>query len=151
AASGPRMAELAGRRAQGLYTTPAKEERLGGVLMPALKKGAEEAGRGVDEIGRVILFNVSWEENHEKAGESIRRWRAVAAPHSFEKEVWDPRELDRVGEGVPMEELEWRWTICTDLDDVLARIDRYISLGFNEIEIRSGSPDEPKFIERFGR
>src|SRR5262249_7940051 len=35
AASGPRMAELAGARADGLYTTPAPADHLRSVLLPA--------------------------------------------------------------------------------------------------------------------
>ena len=151
AASGPRMAELAGRRADGLYTTPAKHEKISEVLMPALKKGALSAGRRPEDVRRMILCNVSWDEDYDRALASIARWRAVAVPHSFEKEVWDPRELDRLGEGVPIEDLAWRWTVCTNLEDVLKKIEGYVGLGFDEIEIRSGSPDEPAFIEKFGR
>jgi coenzyme F420-dependent glucose-6-phosphate dehydrogenase len=151
AASGATMAEVAGRRADGLYTTPAKEEKLRDVLLPAVRKGAESAGRSPGDINKMILCNVSWDEDYDKALASIRRWRAVAAPGSFEKEVWDPRELDRLGEAVPMEDLTWRWTICTDLEDVIKMVDAYIAMGFNEIEIRSGSPDETAFIAKFGR
>lgn len=150
AASGATMAEVAGRRAEGLYTTPAMEEKLRDVLLPAVRKGAESAGRNYAELRKMILCNVSWDEDYDKALASIRRWRAVAAPGSFEKEVWDPRELDRLGEHVPMADLTWRWTICTNLEDVIKKVDSYIALGFDEIEIRSGSPDEKAFIARFG-
>jgi coenzyme F420-dependent glucose-6-phosphate dehydrogenase len=151
AASGATMAEVAGRRADGLYTTPAKEEKLRDVLLPAARKGAESAGRNFGDVNKMILCNVSWDEDYDRALASIRRWRAVAVPGSFEKEVWDPRELDRLGESVPMEDLTWRWTICTDLEDVVKKVEGYIALGFNEIEIRSGSPDEKAFITKFGR
>jgi coenzyme F420-dependent glucose-6-phosphate dehydrogenase len=151
AASGPKMAELAGRRAQGLYTTPAKEEKLRDVILPAVRKGAESSGRDYQQLKKMILCNISWDEDYDKALDSIRRWRAVAVPGSFEKEVWDPRELDRLGETVPIEDLLWRWTVCTNMEDLVKMVEMYVRLGFNEIEIRSGSPDEKKFIGRFGR
>lgn len=151
AASGAKMAELAGARADGLYTTPAKHEKLSDVLLAGLKKGAKSAGRDPESIRRMILCNVSWDPDYDKALASIARWRAVAAPKSFESEVWDPRELDRIGERVDIEDLAWRWTICTDLEDVLKKVEGYVGLGFDDIEIRSGSPDEAAFISKFGK
>ncbi|MDG6926615.1 MAG: TIGR03557 family F420-dependent LLM class oxidoreductase [Nitrososphaerota archaeon] len=151
AASGATMAEVAGGRGDGLYTTPAREEKIKGLLLPAVRKGAEESGRRFEDIHRMILCNVSWNEDYDKALDSIKRWRATAAPGSFEENVSDPRELDRIGEKVPMEELTWRWTVCTDLEQVTKRVDDYVRMGFDEIEIRSASPNEKEFIERFGR
>ena len=151
AASGETMAELAGRRAEGLYTTPAKHEKISNVLLPAMKRGARAGGRDYESLRKMILCNVSWDKDYDKALASIARWRAVAAPHSFEKEVWDPRELDRMGESVAIDDLAWRWTICTNLEDILKKVEGYVGLGFDDIEIRSGSPDEPAFIEKFGR
>jgi coenzyme F420-dependent glucose-6-phosphate dehydrogenase len=151
AASGAAMAEVAGRRGDGLYTTPAKEEKIRELLLPAVRKGAEASGRRSEDLRKMILCNVSWDEDYDKALDSIKRWRATAAPGSFEKDVSDPRELDRIGEAVPMEDLTWRWTVCTDLDDVIKRVDSYVRMGFDEIEIRSGSPNEKEFIGRFGK
>ncbi len=151
AASGATMAEIAGRRAHGLYTTPSKSEKVRDVIFPALKRGAEASGRRFEDVRKMILCNISWDEDYDRALDSIKRWRAVAVPGSFEREVSDPRELDRLGEKVPMEDLTWRWTICTNMEDIYKKVDEYVGLGFDEIEIRSGSPDEKEFISRFGK
>ncbi len=151
AASGATMAELAGRRAHGLYTTPSKPEKVRDVLFPALRKGAEASGRKFEDVRKMVLCNVSWDEDYDKALDSIKRWRAVAVPGSFEKEVSDPRELDRLGEKVPMADLTWRWTVSTNIEDVTKSVEEYARLGFDEIEIRSGSPNEEEFIRRFGK
>jgi coenzyme F420-dependent glucose-6-phosphate dehydrogenase len=151
AASGPAMAELAGMQADGLYTTPAPPDHLRNVLLPAFRKGAEKNGRDHDKLNALIFCNISWDEDYDRALKSILRWRVVAIPGMFGKPVWDPRKLDELGKTVPVEEIAKRWIICTNLEDAVKRIDEYASLGFNQIEIRSGSPDEKKFIKKFGR
>ncbi len=151
AASGPAMAELAGMLGDGLYTTPAPVAHLRDVLLPSFRRGAEKAQRNLDDLKSLIFCNISWDQDYDKALKSILRWRVVAIPGMFTKPVWDPRKLDELGKQVTVEEIAKRWIICTNLEDAIKRIDEYVRLGFNEIEIRSGSPDEKSFIRKFGR
>lgn len=151
AASGPTMAEMAGRYADGLYTTPSKEEFFRDILFPSMKRGAKKANRKFRGINKMIMCNISWDEDYDTALRSILRWRAVAYPNAFTRLVWDPRKLDEMGRRVPEKELLWRWVICTNLDDSIKKVEKFIHLGFNEIEIRSCSPNERAFISKFGR
>jgi coenzyme F420-dependent glucose-6-phosphate dehydrogenase len=151
AASGPRMAEMAGRLADGLYTVPTQEQTVHEILFPALKRGATEASRDFDAITKLSFCNIVWDEDYDNAREAIRRWRATAYPGIFGRHEWDPRRLDELGEKVSMEDLAWRWVICTDLDDAIKGVEKCVGLGFDEIEIRSCSPNEDEFIRKFGR
>ena len=151
AAGGARMAEMAGRLADGLYTAPTQEAAVRDVLFPSLRRGAKEASRDFEKIARLTFCNIVWDADYDKARVAIRRWRATAYPGIFSKNMWDPRKLDELGEKVAPEDLEWRWVICTDLDEAIKGVERWVKLGFNEVEIRSCSPNEEEFIRRFGR
>lgn len=151
AASGPTMAEMAGRCADGLYTAPTQEKTVREVLFPSLKRGAKEASRDFDSINKLTFCNVVWDKDYDRAREAILRWRATAYPGIFGKREWDPRKLDELGKKVSMKDLIWRWIICTDLDEAIKGVEKCISLGFNEVEIRSCSPNEKEFIRKFGR
>lgn len=151
AASGPVMAEIAGKYGDGLYTTPSPIPHLRDVLLPSFRKGMDAGKKSEAEMRAVIFCNISWDEDYDRALNSIIRWRVVAIPGMFGKPVWDPRKLDELGKQVSMEEIAKRWIICTKLEDAIKRIEEYAQLGFNEIEIRSGSPNESAFIKKFGR
>ncbi len=150
AASGPVTAELAGFNGAGLYTTPSPVEHLRDVLLPSFRRGAERAKLNPAELSALIFCNVSWDEDYDRALNSILRWRVVAYQGMFGRPVSDPRKLDELGKQVPVKDIASRWTICTNLEDVIKKIDEYVRLGFNEIEIRSGSPDESRFVKKFG-
>ena len=148
AASGPTMSEMAGRYADGLYTTPSKEEFYNDILFPNLRKGAQKVGRSEKDLDLMTLCNIAYDEDYDRAFNSIRMWKAVAL--GFHKPIWDPRKLDEMAEDVDMKDVTWRWKITTNLDETINWIESYIKRGFNEIEIRSASPDEMSFIKKFG-
>jgi len=151
AAIGPKSTRTAGRIADGVYTFPVPKQYYTETFFPALRKGVEESGRSFDEIDKGIEFLVSYDPDYDKALKQIARWRSTLITDILESELYDPRVLESHGEKIPLEKLSERWVICTDIEDCLPKIEEYIKLGFNRIEIHSASADQKTFAKSFAR
>ena len=69
AAGGPQVAKYAGRAGDGFICTSGKGEELyKDKLIPAVKEGAEAAGRNPDDIDRMIEIKISYDHRS-------RSWR----------------------------------------------------------------------------
>ncbi len=67
-ASGPAATRLAGRIADGFITTSGKGHDLyTETLLPAVREGAEKAGRKIDDLDLMIEVKVSFDDDVEKA------------------------------------------------------------------------------------
>lgn len=142
AASGPRVAELAGRLTDGLLTVPQRENRLTDVVLPAFRRGIEGAGRGRRDLRLLLEFKFSFDEDYERALGSVRRWGSTEVPGIFNQEIHDPRKLEALAMTVEPEALLKTWHVVTDLEALVAPIEEYARLGFNEVYLHSSSPDE---------
>jgi coenzyme F420-dependent glucose-6-phosphate dehydrogenase len=148
AGNGPQTAEVAGRYADG-FLTLVDPETYESELLPALERGAAEAGRDPDDIDRIRQFTVAYGDDPEACREAAGFWRGTVAV-DFDDGVADPREIERQGREVPLSELDEWGLITTDIEEVLAEIERHEAAGFNEIEFLSSSPDQEAFIEALG-
>ncbi|MEM3793009.1 MAG: LLM class flavin-dependent oxidoreductase, partial [Candidatus Bathyarchaeia archaeon] len=149
AAGGPKVAELAGRHADGILTGP------GGLkifreLFHAFEEGAKKVGRKPELLEKVVELLVSYDEDYEKALKSCRFWRGSMLPLFFKYDISDPREIEEHGKLVGDEALAERWIIATTADEHIEVIEKYVKAGFNHIYFVSSSPDEKKFIKFYG-
>jgi coenzyme F420-dependent glucose-6-phosphate dehydrogenase len=151
AASGPRVAELAGRLADGLLTVPMPDGRLTDVVLPAFRRGADAAGRDPEKLNLLLEFKFSYDEDYDRALASIRRWGATEVPGIFGMEVYDPRQLEEMAMSVDPEELLKTWHVVTDLEELIGPIEEYGRLGFREVYMHSSSPDEFRVLREVGR
>jgi coenzyme F420-dependent glucose-6-phosphate dehydrogenase len=151
AASGPRIAELAGRYADGLLTLPFPDEHYTHVLFPALEKGAKEAGREYEKIEKLMELQMSYDEDYDKALQAARWWAPTVMPIFFKAPISDPREIEAHGKLISEEGLKTGWFISNNIDDHIKNIERYIKLGFSNFHFQSSSPDEKGFIQTFGK
>jgi len=151
AANGPKVAELAGRYADGFLTLPFPDHQYTDVLFPAMNKGAKEAGRDPNKIEKLMELQMSYDEDYDNAVNSARWWAPTVMPIFFKAPIADPREIEAHGKLVSEEGLLTGWFISDDLDEHIKNIERYIRLGFTNIHLQSSSPDEGKFIRAFGK
>lgn len=151
AANGAKVAEMAGRLADGLLTLPFPESHYKEVLFPALEKGARNAGRDPSKVEKLVQLQVSYAEDYDKALKSARWWAPTVMPIFFSAGISDPREIESYGRLIGEEGLLTGWFISTSKDEHIKNIERYIKLGFTNIQFQSSSPDESKFIRDFGR
>lgn len=150
AASGKKIAELAGRYADGLLTLPFPDEHYRDVLFPALESGARKAGRDPTQIEKLVELQVSYDRDYDKAVASTRWWAPTVLPVFFKVPISDPREIEAHGNLVSEEGLKTAWFISNSVEDHIKNIERYIKLGFTNIHLQNSSWDDSDFIETFG-
>lgn len=145
AGNGPRTTRVAGRYADG-FLTLADAETYRETLVPALERGAGDAGRDPDGIRRIRQLLVSYADDYDEALASVGFWRGVPAV-GFDAEIPDPREIESRGRDLDLEAMTDTWLVTTDPADVRAELEACRDLGFDAVEIHSASPDQAAFVE----
>jgi coenzyme F420-dependent glucose-6-phosphate dehydrogenase len=150
AASGPAAARLAGRIGDGLICTSGKGEELyTETLLPAVGEGAAKAGRDPSTLGRMIEMKVSFDTDRARAMEDTKAWAALALTGEQKRGVEDPREMERLAQGV--EEIAYRrWLVSSDPEEHVEQIATYVGYGFDHLVFHFPGEDQEAAIARYG-
>ena len=152
AASGPAAARLAGAVAQGFICTSGKDPALyRDTLLPAVREGAEKAGRSAADIDLLIEMKVSFDPDGARQLSDTRHWAALALDSAEKTGVDDPLEMERRAGALSVERAASRWIVSSDPDDHVARIRSYIDLGFNHIVFHTPGPDQERSLRLYAR
>jgi len=152
AASGPAAARLAGRTADGFICTSGKGiELYRDTLLPAVREGADKAGRDYDGIEKMIEMKVSFDEDGRRALEDTRVWAALALPSERKTGVEDPREMERLADDLSAEEAASRWIVSDDPDEHVEQIRPYVEMGFTHLVFHAPGPDQTRFLDLYSR
>ena len=151
AGNGPKATELAGRYGDGFLTGLMPENHYKTVLFPALRKGAQEAGRDYESIEKAIELNVSYDEDYQRALDSIRCWAGTCFPAVFQYPISDPRVIESYANLVGDKQLAQAVIIGTTPEEHIKGIEKYIKLGFTNIHVGSSSPDETKTLAMYAQ
>jgi len=143
---GPKVAEIAGKYADGYLTTLVSEEHLRNVLIPAIERGAKKMGRDPSKLERVVELGVAYDRDYTKALKKVRFWAGSMFHFVFKYGVADPRDLEAMGNLVGDEQVAKAFTIGTKSEDFISKIESLIKMGFDQIYLQSTSPDEEAFI-----
>jgi coenzyme F420-dependent glucose-6-phosphate dehydrogenase len=151
AASGAVASRLAGRVADGFICTSGKGRELyEETLLPAVREGADKAGRDYDGIEKMIEVKVSFDRDRQRAMEDTRIWAALALPAEAKMGVEDPREMERLAAELPIEKAASRWIVSDDPDEHVERIREYVDLGFTHLVFHGPGADQSRFITQYG-
>ena len=145
AANGPKAAALVGEYAEGYATVDSVKENLKH-LWPIITQAAAAAGRDVNKLSKNVELFVSYAKNYDAALSSTRRWKSALIPNILNLPIADPRELERRGNQISDAALDKAWTITTEPEDLVKKVQDAISLGYNEIQLHSTNPSEEDFI-----
>jgi coenzyme F420-dependent glucose-6-phosphate dehydrogenase len=162
AGSGPAASRLAGRIAEGYIATSGKPSELyTEQLLPAVSEGLEKAGRGDNDIDRMIEMKVSFDTDKARAMEDTKIWAALALSGEQKVGVEDPREMEKLAKTVE-DVAHRRWIVSDDADEHIEHIKPYLDWGFNHLVFHFPGDDQeramalyaehvlPKLRERFG-
>ena len=150
-ASGPAATRLAGRVADGFITTSGKGHGLyTDTLLPAVREGAEKAGRTVDDLDLLIEVKVSFDPDRERALADTRYWGALALSSEEKTGVEDPVEMQRLADALPVERTASRWIVSADPDEHVAKIVEYLDMGFRHLVFHAPGPDQDRFLRLYG-
>jgi len=147
-ASGPKAAELAGKVGDGLLTiTNPDDSYFKDLIFPAVERGLKSSSRDPASFDRNVELQVSYDQNYEKAVQSVRPWAGNVMPIFFNLGVYDPRVIEDHGKFVGDHELAKIWVIATSSEPIIKAIERYSKLGFTGIHITSSSPSQENFMK----
>ncbi|WOQ69894.1 glucose-6-phosphate dehydrogenase (coenzyme-F420) [Microbacterium limosum] len=150
-ASGPAATRLAGRIADGYITTSGKKPELyTETLLPALDEGLGKAGRSREDIDTLIEVKVSFRPDRASARENTRFWAPLALSPEEKTGVDDPLVMQRLAAGLPIERAASRFIVSDDPDEHVARIERYLDLGFRHLVFHDPGHDQEEFLRLYG-
>jgi coenzyme F420-dependent glucose-6-phosphate dehydrogenase len=150
AAGGPVVAKYAGRSGDGFICTSGKGMDLyTEKLMPAVKEGAEAAGRTVEDVDRTIEIKLSYDRDHGKALENTRFWAPLSLTPEQKHSVSSAEEMERLADELPIEQVAKRWIVASDPDEAVAQIKPYLDAGLNHLVFHGPGHDQERFLTQF--
>ena len=151
AGAGPQVAEFAGKEADGFICTSGKGAELyRDTLLPALAKGAADAGRDAGSIERTIEMKVSYDTDRERAMADTKEWAALALPAEDKAGVEDPREMERRAKAAEAK-AHTRFIVSTDPEEHVAKIREYVSWGFTHLVFHFPGRDQERAMRLYAQ
>lgn len=152
AASGAVAARYAGRVADGFICTSGKKPELyTETLLPAVREGAEKAGRDVSKLDMLIEMKVSFDTDKQRAMQDTTHWAALALTPEEKHSVEDPIEMEKLADALPVERAASRWIVSDDPDEHVEKIKTYIAYGFNHLVFHAPGPDQERFLRLYAK
>jgi len=150
AAGGPVVARYAGRAADGFICTSGKGMELYiEKLLPAVAEGAAAAERDPASVDRMIEIKMSYDRDRDKALENCRFWAPLSLTPEQKHSVDSAVEMERLADGLPIEQVAKRWIVASDPDAAMAEIQPYLDAGLNHLVFHGPGEDQPRFLEQF--
>ena len=151
AGSGPAATRYAGRAGDGYITTSGKAPELyTETLLPAVREGAEKAGRDVTDVEMMIEVKVSFDHDRDAAMRATHFWGALGLTPEQKQGVEDPVEMQRLADELSVEQTARRFIVSTDPDEHVQKIKTYLDLGFTHLVFHAPGPDQEKFLRLYG-
>jgi coenzyme F420-dependent glucose-6-phosphate dehydrogenase len=151
AAGGPQAATLAGRDGDGIIVTSGKGTELyRDTLLPAMDKGAREAGKDLAKLERMIEMKVSYDHDRARALEDTREWAALALPAEDKVGVDDPREMERRAKAAE-DRAHTRFIVSADPDEHLSTIQPYLDWGFRHLVFHFPGQDQARAMRLYAQ
>jgi coenzyme F420-dependent glucose-6-phosphate dehydrogenase len=151
AGAGPQVAEFAGKESDGFICTSGKGAELyRDTLLPALEKGAREAGRDPATIERTIEMKVSYDTDRDRAMNDTKEWSALALPAEDKAGVEDPREMERRAKAGE-DKAHTRFIVSTDPEEHVAKVRQYVEWGFTHLVFHFPGQDQERSMRLYAR
>ncbi len=144
---GKQSAQLAGEEGNGFVTNELDTNKIKDTLFPAVKKGCINAGKDYEKIEKILFIPASYDENKQRALESIRFWRGSMIKAFFDVDVHDPRKIEENGLVIDDDSLQKKLFVISDEEEGIKKLQKYIDIGFTEIVFTNSSPDRNKFVD----
>ena len=147
AAMGSQTARLSGEKGDGFVTNEINIESIKNKLLPAVRDGARESGKDFEALEKILFIPASYDEDSEKAIQSIRFWRGAMIKAFFDADVHDPREIEENAQVIGDDTLQKMLLVITNGEEGINKLEKYVDLGFTEIVLTNSSPDREKLVK----
>ncbi len=142
----PQSAQLAGEEGDGFITNELDVESIKSKLLPAVKEGTRRSGKDYDSFEKILFIPASYDEDLQKALQSIRFWRGAMIKAFFEVDVHDPRIIEENAQVIGDDTLQEMLLVISNAEEGIKKLKKYTDLGFNEIVLTNSSPNREKLI-----
>ena len=150
AAGGPVAARYAGRAANGLICTSGKGMELyTDSLLPAMRDGAQQAGRDASAIDRMLEVKLSYDREPARALENTRFWAPLSLTPEQKHTVGNAVEMERLCHEMPIEQVASRWIVASEPEEAVAQIRPYVDAGFGHLVVHGPGHDQERFLNQF--
>ena len=150
AAGGPIVARYAGRAGDGLICTSGKGMGLyTDDLLPAVAEGVEQAGRGAEDVDRMIEIKLSYDRDPGAALSNTAFWAPLALTAEQKHSVSSSQEMERLADELPIEQVAKRWIVASTPEEAMAGIQPYLDAGFNHLVFHGPGHDQQRFLNQF--
>jgi coenzyme F420-dependent glucose-6-phosphate dehydrogenase len=150
AAGGPVVAKYAGRAGDGFICTSGKGMELyTEKLLPAVEEGAQASGRSLADLDRMIEVKVSYDRDPQQALENCRFWAPLSLTPEQKHSVGSAKEMERLADELPIEQVAQRWIVASDPDEAVAGIRQYVDAGFDHLVVHGPGHDQERFLTQF--
>lgn len=150
AAGGPVAARYAGRAADGLICTSGKGMELyTDSLLPAMRDGAQQAGRDAGAIDRMLEVKLSYDREPAMALENTRFWAPLSLTPEQKHTVDSAVEMERLCHELPIEQVARRWIVASEPEEAVAQIRPYVDAGFGHLVVHGPGHDQERFLAQF--
>lgn len=147
AAGGPAVARYAGSAGDGFICTSGKGMDLyTEKLIPAVREGAESAGRSFHDLERMIEIKLSYDRDPDLALENTRFWAPLSLTPEQKHSVGSAREMERLADELPIEHVAQRWIVASNPEDAMAQIAPYVDAGFDHLVFHGPGHDQERFL-----
>jgi len=144
---GEQTAVLAGQEGDGFVTNELDTEAIRNKLFPALKKGCTKSGKDYNSLEKILFIPASYNEDLQKALESIRFWRGAMIKAFFDVDVHDPRKIEENGQIIGDDTLQKMLLVISSAEDGIKKLKKYTELGFTEIVLTNSSQVRKELVK----
>ncbi|MBV9667634.1 MAG: hypothetical protein JO327_05840, partial [Nitrososphaeraceae archaeon] len=95
----------------------------------------------------VLFIPASYDEDKQKALESIGFWRGSMIKASYDADIHDPRKIEENGKVVGYYVMEKMALVISNSEEGIMKLKKYVDLGFTEIVLTKSSPNREKFVK----
>jgi coenzyme F420-dependent glucose-6-phosphate dehydrogenase len=142
----PLTAKLAGEEGDGFVINELNVESIKNKLLPTVKEGTKRSGKDYDSLEKILFIPASYDENKDKALQSIRFWRGAMIKAFFEVEIDDPRIIEENGKVIEDDTLEEMLLVISNGDEGIKKLKKYADLGFTEIVLTNSRANREKLL-----
>jgi coenzyme F420-dependent glucose-6-phosphate dehydrogenase len=139
--------KLAGEEGDGFVTNELNIEVIKNKLFPTVEKGARQSQKDYDSLDKILFIPTSYDEDMEKALESIRFWRGTMIKAFFDVDIHDPRKIEENGRVIGDDTLKRMLLVISNAEDGIKKLQNYIELGFTEIVLTNSSPNRDNLVK----
>jgi coenzyme F420-dependent glucose-6-phosphate dehydrogenase len=149
----PESAYIAGYYGDGLLTVGGGTElQKYKSILSKFEKGAQNAGRDVEDMPKAIELFVDYGVDQKTSIENFKKYWAGAQIHAlFLNKIYTPEMSAQNGEVVGEDTIRKQACFSEKPEDHIDYIKRYIDAGFTHIYFHSAATDQIAFLKAYGK